>query len=174
MLTLTQQKILDDLKIEFSKTNQTAPTTSGGGLINKTAIDKKFNESNIMRANLDLVTKATDAFIIGMVERDMDRLNKDLNDMGMWAVNHYRDRCSIGIAPYGKESDRNYGLVMEYLKKHKTEMLPDGSSYTAYTGFNKIKWASSDFNTIDDLVKDNYFMGRIEQLYKKILNTKNK
>lgn len=173
MLTLTQQKILDDLKIEFSKTNQQT-TTSGGGLINKAAIDKKLNESNIMRANLDMMNKATDALILGMVERDIDRLNKDLNDMGMWAIHCYTHKRGIGIAPYGKEPSVNYGLNIEYLRKHKTEIIPDGSGYTVYTGFNKILWASAYFDTIDDLVKDKYFMGRIEELYKKILNTKNK
>ena len=173
MLTLTQQKILDDLKIEFSKTNQT-PTTSSGGLISKAVIDKKFNDSNIMRDNLDLLTKATDAMIMDMVNRDMERLNADLNDMGIWAVNHYKDGRSIGIAPHGKESNRNYGLVIEYARKHKTEILPDGSGYTAYTGFRKIVWGTQEFDTIDDLVKDTYFIGRIEDLYKKILNNKNK
>lgn len=171
MLTATQQKILDDLKIEFGRTNiQTEQSI--GGLINKAAIDKKFNESNIIKANIDSLNSATDKIIRDMVNHDMDRLNKDLNDMGMWATHHYSNGYSIGIAPYGIDSCRDNGLIIEYSKKHNTEILPDGVAYTAYTGFRKIVWGTQEFDTIDELARNDYFIGRVERLYKKILNSK--
>lgn len=170
MLTDKQQKIISDLTNEFTKINKPSPTKSGG-LINKALIDKKIDDSLKQEAELDLVTKATKAYVTDMIHADVDRLNEDLVPMGMKAKTK-----DFYIYIHVLNSDGSLGTLLMYFlyeMSHHSQYLPDGRLYTVYTRFRDINYSGGRFNTIDDLCKSDSFINKIESNYKWILS-KNK
>lgn len=170
MLTEKQQNIICDLTNEFMKINKPAPTKSGG-LINKALIDKKIDDSLKQEAELDLVTKATKAYVDDMMQTDVDRLNEDLVPMGMKAKikEHY-------MYIHELRSDGSLGTLLMYFNykmANHSQYLPDGRIYTVYTRFKSISYSGCSFNNIDDLCKSDSFINKIEDNYKWILS-KNK
>ena len=84
MLTEKQQNIISDLTNEFMKINKPAPTTSGG-LINRSLMDKVFNDTIKRKAEVKAINEATNSVIDNLIDADIDRLNKDLIPMGLVA-----------------------------------------------------------------------------------------
>jgi len=173
MLTEKQIKIIDDLKIEFTKINTPIQTTSGG-LINKSLMDKKFNDTIKRKAEIDAINRSTERYISDLIDKDIDRLNKDLLPMGMAAtraVSEEDQKIFFG---------RLYGLnsfYIQYYSDSKYEQLPDGSGMNVKKGFGYIKhWeqynSSANFKSIDELCDSPDFIKRIEGIYLSALKDK--
>jgi len=170
MLTDNQLKLIDDLKMEFCKMNMPIGRSSGG-LINKAAIDSKFAESDNRRAQLQAITDATHKAVMEMMDMDMERLNKDLIPMGMVAKRSKTNNFYVYINRIGDNNDA-FVVYFQYLMSNTYEGQPDGKGFTYYTGFNCISWSGEYYKSIDDLCKNRYFIGKIEDNYRLI--TKNK
>lgn len=164
MLTEKQIKIIDDLKTEFTKINTPIQTTSGG-LINKSLMDKKFNDTIKRKAEISAINKSTEKAIIDLIDKDIDRLNKDLIPMGMVATRKESDGQKIF---FGTPNMRSF--YVEYYSDSNYEQLPDGSGMTIKKGFMYIKhWkqfdSSANFKSIDELCNYPDFIKRIEGIY---------
>jgi hypothetical protein len=172
MLTDKQQKIIDDLKSEFTKINTPAPTSSGG-LINRALIDKKFEDAKKRKAEIEAINKSTAYAIQEMMDKDLDRLNKDLIPMGMAATKESSSSPYINFGAYDKPSS----FYIEYCSTSDYETLADGSGMSIRKGFGYIKyydtWSSYSFTSIDALCKSKDFIKRIEGIYLQILKDKN-
>lgn len=170
MLTDNQNKLIEDIKLEFSKMN-TAPTTGSGGLINRADIERKVNESNKRRAELQLITDATNKAMEEMISSDMERLNKDLIPMGMIAKLHPNNNFIVRIDDIDRFEMSN-DIYFRYIMSHEYEAFSDRSGLTYYTGFGRIEYLGWAFDSIDDLCKNDKFIRYIEDKYKDIVNKK--
>lgn len=173
MLTENQIKIIDDLKTEFTKINKPLPTSSGG-IINRAAIDKKFEDTKIRKAEIEAINASTKRAIRELIDRDLDKLNKDLIPMGMCATakgdNTHSQQVHFGILN-GYSS-----FYIDYYSSSDYEKLADGSGMNIHKSFWFIKyyndWGSDTYKTIEDLCKDSLFIKRIEDIYLEILKNK--
>ena len=171
MLTENQNKLIEDLRKEFSKMN--IPTkVVGGGLINKADIDSRLNESVKRRAELQCITNATHKAVLELMDIDMERLNYDLIPMGMIAQRNISNDFFVRIDVIDKQN-RDLHIPFQYRISHAYESLPDRSGFTYYTGFHSIEWASQRYKSIDELCKNKYFSSNIEDMYKSIIKNKN-
>ena len=175
MLTENQIKIIDDLKTEFTKINKPLPTSSGG-IINRAAIDKKFEDTKIRKAEIEAINASTKRAIRELIDRDLDKLNKDLIPMGMCAT--AKDTGGVHSHPlYIGRLDRPTSFYMDYYSDAGYENLPDGSGMYVHKSFGFIKyyndWGSDTYKTIDEVCKDSHFIKRIEGIYSQILKDKN-
>ena len=171
MLTDNQNKLIEDIKREFSKMN-TPTKVVGGGLINRADIDNRFNVSIKRRAELQCITDATHKAVLELMDIDMERLNYDLIPMGMIAQRNATNGFFVNIDGIDKKH-RDLYMQFQYKMSNAYENLPDRSGVTYYTGFHSIEWASQRFKSIDDLCIDKWFTRNIEDMYKLITN-KNK
>lgn len=173
MLTDKQQKIINDLKTEFTKINTPAPASSGG-LINRAAIDKKFEDTRKRKAEIEVINASSRLAISELIDRDIDKLNKDLIPMGMCATTKQGGNQNQTL--YIGALDRPSSLYVEYYPKSEYENLPDGSGMYVYKGFEYIKfhdtWRSYTYKSIEDVCKDKDFIKRIEGIYSQILKDK--
>ena len=85
MLTQNQKQLIQNLEKEFAELNKPTEKTSNR-LISKIDIDNRTNESNNIIAELKAIENASNESIQEMIERDINRLNQDLNEMGLIAV----------------------------------------------------------------------------------------
>jgi len=174
MLTDKQQQIISDLTTEFTKINKPIPTTSGG-LINKSLMDKTFNDAIKRKAEITAINKVTEQFISDLIDTDIDRLNRDLIPMGMVATRPSNGKeQKIYFGPYGGGNV----FYIEYYSDSVHEGLPDGSTMTFKKSFGYIKYwtdySSFMFTSIDKLCKHDHFINRIEKIYLGLLEQKNK
>lgn len=168
MLTDNQNKIIEDIKNEFSKMN-TQPISNAGGLINRALMDKNIDASIKRRAELNLITDATFKSIREKIDHDIYRLNKELNDMGIAMRRHPDNEWIVqadDLSPYDK-------MWITYTKSHKYETFPDHTGVTYYTGLSHIEFKGNKFNSIDDICKTDKFINYIQEMYRKI-KTENK
>jgi len=174
MLTDKQQQIISDLTTEFTKINKPIPTSSGG-LINKSLMDKTFNDTIKRKAEITAINKATEKFISDLIDADIDRLNRDLIPMGMMA--HRPSDSKDQKIYFGPHNGGNV-FYIEYYSNSENEVLPDGSCMTLKKSFGYIRYwydHSSDlFKSIDDLCKFIHFTKRIQNIYLGLLEQKNK
>jgi len=173
MLTDNQNKLIEDLRIEFSKMNKPTPTM-GGGLINKAAMDNRFAESDRRRSELQSITNATEKAVLELMDMDMERLNYDLIPMGIIATRNKNNQFYVRIDSLGNQNSDRYTTSFSYQKTHKYEDLSDGTGYTCYTGLSHISWCDYRFNSIDELCRNDRFVRDIENMYKSLVNNKNK
>lgn len=164
MLTEKQIKIIDDLKTEFTKINTPIQTTSGG-LINKSLMDKKFNDTIKRKAEISAINRSTEKAISDLIDKDIDRLNKDLIPMGMVATRKENEPQKIFFGTPNMPS-----FYIQYYSDSKYEQLPDGSGMNVKKGFVYIKhWeqynSSANFKSIDELCDSPDFIKRIEGIY---------
>lgn len=173
MLTDKQQQIINDLKTEFTKINKPAPTSSGG-LINRAAIDKKFEDTRKRKAEIEAINASTRRAIRELIDSDIDKLNKDLIPMGMCATT--KDGGNQSQPLYFGALDRPYSFYIDYYSKSEYENLPDGSGMYVYKGFDFIKfydtWTNYTYKSIEEVCKDKDFIKRIEGIYSQILKDK--
>lgn len=169
MLTDKQQQIISDLKKEFTKINTPAPTSSGG-LINRAAIDKKFEDTRKRKAEIEAINASTVRMIREMMDRDVDRLNKDLIPMGIYVTIKGGGTYSQQIF-FGTYNVTAY-FSATYYANSVYENLPDGSGINVYKGFEYIGWHGNTYKNIEELCKDKDFIGRIEGIYSQVLKDK--
>jgi hypothetical protein len=170
MLTDNQNKLIEDIKREFSKMN-TSTKVVGGGLINRADIDNRVNASMKRRAELNCITYATEKAVLELMDIDMERLNYDLIPMGIIAQRHPNNKFFVRIDEIDKQ-DQNLYIHFEYKMSSVFENLPDRSGCTYYTGFHTIRYSDYDFNSIDKVCQSDRFTRNIEDMYKLITNKK--
>jgi len=172
MLTDNQNKLIEDIRKEFSKMN--APTKSvGGGLINRAEIDDKINASIKRRAELKCITDATCKAVRELMDMDIERLNYDLIPMGMIAQRNKNNEHFVRIDDIDKkcqETYPRYDMCFQYHMSSVYENLSDRSGYTYYTGFHSITYSDMSFNSIDKMCQHDWFVRSIENKYKLITN----
>jgi hypothetical protein len=171
MLTDNQNKLLEDLRREFSKMN--TPTKAvGGGLINRAEIDNRLNESAKRKAELNCITDATEKAVLELMDIDMERLNYDLIPMGIIAQRNANNKFFVRIDGIDKQ-DRDLYIQFQYRMVRAYEDLSDRSGCTFYTGFHSIEFSDYRFESIDKVCQYDRFTRNIEDMYKLIKN-KNK
>jgi hypothetical protein len=168
MLTQNQKQLIENLEKEFAKLNKSTEKTSNR-LINKIDMDNRRNESNVIISELRAVEKANNESIQEMIERDINRLNEDLNEMGLIAVR------PTGLSTYlieiRKQNDYDAKrFYFEYTRTSIYHSLPDKSTCQYYSKFNGISIYLTDcradkFNNLDNLCSDSRFVRRIENMY---------
>lgn len=171
MLTDNQNKLIEDIRKEFSRMN-TPTKVVGGGLINREEIDGKINASIKRRAELKCITDATHKAVKELMDMDIERLNYDLIPMGMIAQRNKNNEHYVRIDEIGKQDQDRYDMWFNYRMSSVYENLPDRSGYTYYTGFHSILYSERMFRSIDEMCKNDYFIGNIENKYKSITNKK--
>ena len=173
MLTDKQQKIINDLKTEFTKINKPIPTTSGG-LINRAAIDKKFEETKKRKAEIEAINASTRRAIRELIDRDIDKLNKDLIPMGMCATAK-GDSTHSQQVHFGRLNGYS-SFFIDYYSSSDYERLADESGMYIHKSFGFIKyyndWGSDTYKSIEEACKDSHFIKRIEGIYSQILKDK--
>lgn len=172
MLTDNQNKLIEDIRKEFSKMN--TPTKAvGGGLINKGLIDAKFAESDRLRQEYKCITEATTKAIRELIDKDLDRLNRDLITMGMIAQRYNNNEFYVRIDSI-EDKDQTKNPYPEirfcYIKQDKYDALPDCLGYTYYIGLHSITWSDYRFKTIDELCAHPRFIRALEDKYRLITN----
>lgn len=174
MLTDNQNKLIEDIRKEFSRMN-TPTKVVGGGLINRAAIDDKINASIKRRAELQCITNATYKAVRELMDMDIERLNYDLIPMGMIAQRNKNNEHYVRIDELDKmdqEKYPSYDMSFQYQISSVYENLPDRSGYTYYTGFHSIRYSEGSFSSIDKLCQYDWFVRNIEDKYKSITNKK--
>jgi len=169
MLTENQNKLIEDIRKEFSKMN-TPTKVVGGGLINRAEIDGKINASIKRRAELQCITDATDKAVRELMDMDIERLNYDLIPMGLIAQRNKNNEYYVRIVELDKQDQEKYDMFFKYQMSSVYENLPDRSGYTYYTGFHSISYSEHSFNSIEQMCKYDYFVRSIENKYKLITN----
>jgi hypothetical protein len=168
MLTDNQNKIIRDLTNEFLKMNKPTSSNSGGGLINKSLIDKKFAEASNREKELKCITQATFDAVYEIMDRDIERLNKDLVPMGMRA---FRNELYVKLFEMTLDNKpSSYLMYFNYTLNEKYEKLADDSTVYYKDSFRSIRWQDYQFNDIDMLCQDKRFISSIEDKYKYVLN----
>jgi len=173
MLTDNQNKLLEDIRKEFSKMN--TPTKAvGGGLINRADIDNRVNASMKRKAELQCITDATHKAVLESMNIDMERLNYDLVPMGMIANRSKTNKFYVRIDELDKQDQDANKPVMyfHYNMNSVYENLTDRSGHTYYTGFHSIEHSDYRFSSIDKMCQHDYFVRKIEEKYKSIINQK--
>jgi hypothetical protein len=171
MLTDNQNKLIEDIRKEFSKMN--TPTKAvGGGLINRAEMDANINVSIKRRAELQCITDATHKAIRELMDMDMERLNYDLVPMGMIAKRSKNNEYIVRIYDLDKQCQEtnSYETYFQYEMNSVYENMPDKSSFRYNTGFHRIRHNDYGFNSIDAMCKHDYFIRKIEEKYKLIIN----
>lgn len=171
MLTDNQNKLIEDIRKEFSRMN-TPTKVVGGGLINRAEIDGKINASIKRRAELKCISDATFKAVKELMDMDIERLNYDLIPMGLIAQRNKNNEHYVRIDELDKQDQERYDMYFQYQMSSVYENLPDRSGYTYYTGFHSIKYNEHTFRSIEELCKYNYFIGNIENKYKSITKCK--
>lgn len=171
MLTDNQNKLIEDIRKEFSRMN-TPTKVVGGGLINRAAIDDKINASIKRMAELKCITDATHKAVRELMDMDIKRLNYDLIPMGMIAQRNKNNEYYVRIDAIDKKDEERYDMFFQYQMSSAYENLPDRSGYTYYTGFHSILYSETMFRSIDELCKNDWFVKRIEEKYKSITKCK--
>ena len=168
MLTDNQNKLIDDLRTEFSKMN--VPTkVVGGGLINKALMDAKFAESDRLRQEYKCITETTNKAIRELMDIDLDRLNCDLTSMGMIAQRYNNNEFYVRIDDIeNKDQTQNPYPYMNfnYIRQDKYDALPDCLGYTYFIGLHSITWSDYRFKTIDELCAHPRFIRALEDKYR--------
>ena len=174
MLTDNQNKLIEDIRKEFSKMN-TPTKVVGGGLINRAEIDGKINASIKRRAELKCITDATNKAVRELMDMDIERLNYDLIPMGLIAQRNKNNEHYVRIDELDKKDQEmypRYDLYFQYQMSSVYENLPDRSGCTYYTGFHSITYSDMSFNSIDKMCQHDWFVRSIENKYKLITKCK--
>ena len=166
MLTDNQNKLIEDIKREFSKMN-TSTKVVGGGLISKADIDNRLSASIKRRAELQCITDATHKAVLELMHIDIERLNYDLIPMGMIAQRSFGNKFYVRIDDLDKQDQTSTDMIpFNYNMTSLYENLPDGSGYRYYTGFHSVEYACAKYDSIDQMCKDRWFAKRVEERYK--------
>ena len=167
MLTQNQKQLIEKLESEFAKLNKPLEKATNR-LINKADIDNRINESNIIIAELEAIENASNEAIKEMIEKDMERLNQDLNEMGLGVYKKGEFRINIDII---NNFNKNFsGINISYRREQCYSSLPHGNAYKHYAKFSCISiylnpHREDTFKDIDTLCADNRFVREIELLY---------
>lgn len=172
MLTQNQKQLIEKLEGEFAKLNKPLEKATNR-LINKADIDNRMNESNIIIAELMALENASNDAIKEMIEKDMERLNQDLNEMGLGVYKKGEYRINIDII---NNFNKNFsGINISYRREQCYTSLPNGNTHNHYPKFDCISiyinpHREDVFNDIDTLCADSRFVREIELLYHKAKN----
>ena len=163
-MTNSQQQIIDSIKLEFEKIN--AKKSYSGNLIDIDGIlgdiAKDKNTTEEVRINNEYQDKVLDEMILN----DVDLLNEDLNEIGIYAYKGTYHSINIDIIGY-KIPNINISYDMAYT--HKT--LTSGHTIRFNNGFNCISCyiKSSSYKTkyenIKDIASSPEFKSLIRNLY---------
>lgn len=169
MLTTNQKQLIENLEKEFIKLNKPVQQVSNR-LFDKNDMDNRRNESNKIITELKAIENASNKSIQEMIERDINRLNQDLNEMGLIALRPDWSN-STNLIEIKKTSDyNNERFYFEYTKESSYRSLPNNSTHCCYLKFNNIKiylnpHRADVFNNLDELCSDNRFIRKIENMY---------
>ena len=128
-MTQSQQNIIDSIKLEFEKINNTK--SYGGNLIDIDGIlgdiDKDKNTLKEVKINNDYQRE----LIRQRIKIDIDILNEDLNKIGLIATKGNYDYLNINVN--GRSSG---GVDISYDMSSSYKQLTNGNGYIIDTGFS--------------------------------------
>jgi hypothetical protein len=172
-MTKSQLQIIDSIKLEFEKINNTK--SYGCNLIDIDGILGDIAKDKITREEVRINNEYKISIIDDMIDADIDLLNEDLLQIGLIATKESNHRIIISI--HGKFTSEtitlNYKLDCGYTR------LIGNESLLTYIGFGGISSYidspnyKKQFKNLQSVASSDAFKLRIRNLYEKSLNTKN-
>ena len=172
-MTKSQQQIIDSIKLEFEKINNTK--SYGGNLIDINGILGDIAKDKITREEVRINNEYKISIIDDIIDKDIDLLNEDLLQIGLIAKKESHHR--IIISTHGKFTSET--ITLNYTSDYGYTRLIGNESLLTYIGFKGISSYidspnyQKEFKNLQSVASSDGFKLRIRNLYEKSLKTKN-
>jgi len=167
-MTKSQLQIIDSIKLEFEKINNTK--SYGGNLIDIDGILGDIAKDKVTREEVRINNEHKISIMDEMIDADIDLLNEDLLQIGLIAKKESSHRIIISIhRKFTSEPiTLTYNIGYEY-----TNLLGNESLLT-YIGFRDITINyNRKYENLQSVASSNEFKLKVRNLYETSLKTKN-
>jgi len=163
-MTQSQQQIIDSIKLEFEKINNTK--SYGGSLIDIDGILGNIAKDKATREEVRINNEHLLGILDDMIYSDIDLLNKDLLQIGLIATKDTHHRITIGI--HNKFTGEP--ITLKYSLDYKHIYLIDTQSLLTYTTVGSISLDYDySFKDLKSVASSDKFKLRIRNLYESSL-----
>jgi hypothetical protein len=167
-MTKSQLQIIDSIKLEFEKINNTK--SYGGNLIDIDGILGDIAKDKVTREEVRINNEHKISIIDDMIDLDIDLLNEDLLKIGLIAKKESNHRIIISI--HGKFTSEP--IALSYNIGYEYTNLIGNESLLTYIGFIDITINyNRNYENLQSVASSNEFKLKVRNLYETSLKTKN-
>jgi hypothetical protein len=167
-MTQSQKQIIDSIKLEFEKINNTK--SYGGNLIDIDGILGDIAKDDALKEEIRINNEYQDRVLDEMILNDVYLLNKDLNKIGLYAFKGKYHDLSIGIIGWDYSYlNISYDMALTYktLKSETTMPFKEGFNYIS--SYTKSDGYKTKYENIKDITSSSEFKSKIRYIYEKSL-----
>lgn len=163
-MTNSQQQIIDSIKLEFEKINNTK--SYGGNLIDLDGILGNIAKDKNTTEEVRINNEYQDKVLNEMILNDVDLLNKDLNKIGLYAFKGKYHDLIISIKGYDYSYlTISYNMAMTYKTLKSEATIPFKEGFNCISSYTKSDGYKTKYENIKDITSSPEFKSKIRCIY---------